>query len=110
MRRENIVEKGEIEGNQQFLLFTTMFFKLSFFRSRDCVANSYSTRVSMHDHMKLGLETTCIKRPPALRDHCSDATTLLYHIPSSEILEFPGVINFDIITSDDINFHFHFLP
>ena len=34
----------------------------------------------------------------------------LYHIPSSEILEFPSVINFDIITSDDINFHFHFLP
>ena len=23
------------------------------------------------------LETTCIKRPPALRDHCSDTTTLL---------------------------------
>ena len=32
-----------------------------------------------------------------------------YYIPSSEILEFPSVINFDIITSDDINFHFHFL-
>ena len=23
------------------------------------------------------LETTCIKSPPALRDHCSDTTTLL---------------------------------
>ena len=23
------------------------------------------------------LKTTCIKRPPALRDHCSDTTTLL---------------------------------
>ena len=34
----------------------------------------------------------------------------VYYIPSSEILEFPSVINFDIITSDDINFHFHFLP
>ena len=22
------------------------------------------------------LETTCIKRPPALRDHCSDTTTV----------------------------------
>ena len=33
-----------------------------------------------------------------------------YYIPSSEILEFPSVMNFDIITSDDINFHFHFLP
>ena len=34
----------------------------------------------------------------------------IYYIPSSEIQEFPSVINFDIITSDDINFHFHFLP
>ena len=33
-----------------------------------------------------------------------------YYIPRSEILEFSSVINFDIITSDDINFHFHFLP
>ena len=31
----------------------------------------------------------------------------IYYIPSSEILKFPSVINFDIITSDDINFHFH---
>ena len=36
--------------------------------------------------------------------------TSIYYIPSREILEFPSVINFDIITSDDINFHFHFLP
>ena len=35
---------------------------------------------------------------------------LFYYIPSSEILEFPSVINFDIITSDDIIIHFHFLP
>ena len=38
-----------------------------------------------------------------------DSLSTFYDIPSSEILEFPGVINFDIITSDDINFHFHFL-
>ena len=31
---------------------------------------------------------------------------LIYYIPSSKILEFPSVINFDI-TSNDINFHFH---
>ena len=31
---------------------------------------------------------------------------VFYYIPSSEILEFPSVINFEIITSDDINFHF----
>ena len=35
---------------------------------------------------------------------------MFINIPSSEILEFPSVINFDIIISDDINFHFHFLP
>ena len=35
---------------------------------------------------------------------------LFYYIPSSEILEFPSVINFDIISSDDINFHFHRMP
>ena len=29
-----------------------------------------------------------------------------YYIPSSEILEFPIAIYFDLITSDDINFHF----
>ena len=33
-----------------------------------------------------------------------------YYIPSSEIQEFPSVMNFDTIASDDINFHFHFLP
>ena len=34
------------------------------------------------------------------------ALTVFYYKPSSEILEFPSVINFDIITSDNINFHF----
>ena len=34
---------------------------------------------------------------------------LFINIPSSEILQFPGVINFDIISSEDVNFHFHFL-
>ena len=29
-----------------------------------------------------------------------------YYIPSSEILEFPSEKKIDIITSDDINFHF----
>ena len=33
-----------------------------------------------------------------------------HYIPSSEILEFPSVINFDIITCDDINFHLKSLP
>ena len=35
---------------------------------------------------------------------------VIYYTPNSEILEFPSVINFDIITSDDIDFHCHFLP
>ena len=44
------------------------------------------------------------------RDEHGQVTKIVYYIPSSEILEFPIVINFDIITSDDINFNFHFLP
>ena len=35
---------------------------------------------------------------------------VIYYIPNSEILEIPSVINFDIITSDDIDFYCHFLP
>ena len=31
----------------------------------------------MKNTVKPGLETTDIKRPPALRDHCSDTTKLL---------------------------------
>ena len=31
---------------------------------------------------------------------------IFFNIPSSEILELTSVINFYIITSDDINFHF----
>ena len=43
--------------------------------------------------------------PPTSFNKC-----FIYYIPSSKILKFPSVINFDIITRDDINFHFHFLP
>ena len=32
------------------------------------------------------LETTCIGRPPALRDHYSDTTTLLNPVPDMPIL------------------------
>ena len=39
-----------------------------------------------------------LARPSVSRD------IKFYYIPSSEILEFPSVINFDIITSDDIDF------
>ena len=31
-------------------------------------------------------------------------------VTRSTIMEFPSVINFDIIISDDIKFYFHFLP
>ena len=40
----------------------------------------------------------------------SGLKNIFYYTLNSEILEFPSVINFDIITSDDINFDFHFLP
>ena len=46
---------------------------------------------------------TCRKLPRANLD---SYTMHVHYIPSSEILEFPSVINFDIITSDNINFHF----
>ena len=45
----------------------------------------------------------------ALVKKIENISVLHVYIPSSEILEFPSVINFDIITSGDINFHFHFL-
>ena len=40
----------------------------------------------------------------------SFASMVIYYIPGSEIMEFPSVINFDIITNNDIDFQFHFLP
>ena len=69
-----------------------MFLKSSFLRvvkRWDCVVKSYQANI-----VKRTLLNTCTDQNKA----------------GSEILEFPSVINFDIITSDDINFHFHFLP
>ena len=37
--------------------------------------------------MKPVLETTCIKRPPALRYHCSDTTTLLNPSPNETTVQ-----------------------
>ena len=31
----------------------------------------------IYNTVKFVIETTCIKRPPALKDQCSDTTTLL---------------------------------
>ena len=67
-REENIVGKGENAGYQH-LLYLQCFQKVQIFRSGDCVADLIT--------VKPVLETTCIKRPPALRDHYSDTTTLL---------------------------------
>ena len=52
--------------------------------------------------LRQGFVDECVVRMTSIK--------AIYYIPSSEILEFPSVINFDIITTDDINFHFHFLP
>ena len=38
---------------------------------------SWLPPVIKHNAVKPVLVTTCIKRPPALRDHCSDTTTCL---------------------------------
>ena len=42
-----------------------------------CLVSSSLREELMPSTVKPLLETTCIKRPPALRDHCSDTTTLL---------------------------------
>ena len=56
------------------------------------------------------LELMVVKTESRLRKaiHSIVSAKAFYYIPSGEILEFPSVINFNIITSDDINFHFHF--
>ena len=41
------------------------------------IRNNEKNRSNHFNTVKPVLETTCIKRPPALRDHCSDTTTLL---------------------------------
>ena len=56
-RVENIVRKGEISYSKQFLFFS------------QCFPQLYT--------VKPVLETTCIKGPSAVRDHCSDTATLL---------------------------------
>ena len=40
-----------------------------------------------HTTVKPVLKTTCIKKPPALKDHCSDTTTLLNPFPNDKILD-----------------------
>ena len=35
------------------------------------------SKYSLPHTVKSVLETTCIEKPPALRDHCFDTTTLL---------------------------------
>ena len=44
----------------------------------------------------------------ALLQHCRRWVIKWFLLYRSEILEFPSLIKFDIITSDDFNFHFHF--
>ena len=70
-----------------FQLFSVnyFYFEKSIFYQDHCTFNPCVTNLitSITLLLKNGitvkpvLETTCIKRPPALRDHLSDATTLL---------------------------------
>ena len=46
-----------------------------------CIRSNYVVG-SLPITVKPVLETICIKRPPALRDHCSDTTTLLNPFPN----------------------------
>ena len=62
---ENIVGKEANAGNQHFLLFPHVFYP-------------FQNKFQFFNHtIKPLLETTSIKRPPALRDHCPDTKTLL---------------------------------
>ena len=50
-------------------------FYTGIFRAR--LRESFPNIFRHRSTVKPGLEITCVKRPPALRDHCSDTTTLL---------------------------------
>ena len=62
-------EKKENDASQHCLLFPQGFQKAS--SSRSFTLSPITTTV------KPGLDTTCIKRPLALRGHCSVTVTLL---------------------------------
>ena len=54
-----------------------MFFKFAFRRKSQYRDNLEQVLARTKNTVNAVLETTCIKRPPALRDYCPDTTTLL---------------------------------
>ena len=94
--------------NLQFVkFFHVILFRCHYETTRKCVYRIivYTFLVSINPCRTL-LEDLIINR---WKNGSDKLVFRYYYIPSSEIHEFPCVVNFDIITSDDINFHFHFL-
>ena len=98
--------------------FSDIFVKLSIansfsWKSLKCVAWG---RVKSHEGKRTGYSSQTDAHSTLYSKFLLNSDKLLlgsngfYYIPNSEILEFPSVINFDIVTSDDINFYLHFLP
>ena len=97
------MEKGQNAGNQHFLLFPQFFPSyqtqiLSLGKELLCHLTTLKIQTNLKfdriakgqravlvflftfnttDTVKPVLKTTCIKRPPTLRDHCSDTATIL---------------------------------
>ena len=66
--------KGEKARYYHFLHFSQCFQKPS---SSESILDLHGFPKDNTGTVKPVLDTTCIKRPPALRDHCSDTITLL---------------------------------
>ena len=117
-RVENNLGIGESAGYHRFLLFPNMFSKGSFFRvvnSRKCVVKREENHIARIYLIHLSGTNVFILHIIDPGNFTATFNLFLnalfinavYYISSSEIVEFPSVINSDIITSDDINFHFH---
>ena len=92
---ENTVGKEGNAGNQHFHLFPQCFLpfpkQVSIFSVTFILLSASSFNLDQSQNLSFGkdlnyicitkvkpvLEPTCIKRPPALEDHCSDTASLL---------------------------------
>ena len=88
---ENIMGKEENAVSPAFSPAVTRIFSFS--------ATIFSI-LPKTNTVKLVLETTCIKGPPALRDHCSDTSTLLKNQPNRTCIQRPPAVRD----------HFHYFP
>ena len=76
-RVENTVGKGEIARDEQFLLFPQCFQKACFPGASKGVIVWEWVNPLPCSTVKPVLQITCSKHSTAIRDHCSDTTSLL---------------------------------